>query len=102
MIMSEHSRQVTPSGAELSLPNPALRLNFDPADPAFHANPSAYYKALLADAPVQVEMGTLSTVVSRYADALAVLRDPKRFSSVIPLQPGTERFHMFGDVKNPL
>jgi cytochrome P450 len=80
----------------------SLRRNFDPADPGFHANPRPYYRALLADAPVQVEMGTLSTVVSRYVDALAVLRDPKRFSSVIPLQPGTERFHMFGDVKNPL
>jgi len=59
-----------------------VRPNVDPADPGFHANPSAYYKALLADAPVQVQMGTLSTVVSRHADALAVLRDPKRFSSV--------------------
>ncbi len=86
------------SPAELS----SLRRNFDPGDPGFHANPSLYYRALLSDVPIQVRMGTLSTVVSRYADALTVLRDAKRFSSVIPLQPGTERFHMFGDVKNPL
>lgn len=95
--MSENVRQVTTSGDDSE-----LRRNFDLADPRVHANPAAYYRALLADVPVQVRMGTLSTVVSRYADALCVLRDPKRFSSVIPLQPGTERFHMFGDVKNPL
>jgi cytochrome P450 len=86
------------SPAQLS----SLRHNFDPGDPGYHANAPLYYKALLADGPAQVQMGTLSTVVSRYADALTVLRDAKRFSSVIPLQPGTERFHMFGDVKNPL
>jgi pimeloyl-[acyl-carrier protein] synthase len=95
--MSEHVQQTISPDDES-----AMRQNFDPADPGFHANPSLYYRALLADPPAQVEMGTLSTVVSRYADALSVLRDPKQFSSVIPLQPGTERFHMFGDVKNPL
>ncbi len=95
--MSEHaSPMASPAGLS------GLRRNFDPGDPGFHADPQAYYRALLAGPPVQVEMGTLSTVVSRYGDALQVLRDPKRFSSVIPLQPGTERFHMFGDVKNPL
>jgi cytochrome P450 len=99
--MSEHVPNTTaPVDASSNLSS--LRRNFDPGDPGFHANPSLYYRALLADAPVQVEMGTLSTVVSRYPDALSVLRDPRRFSSVIPLQPGTERFHMFGDVKNPL
>ena len=95
--MSAHVEQATTAYETAS-----LRRNFDPADPGVHANPAPYYRALLSGPPVQVEMGTLSTVVARYADAQAVLRDLARFSSVIPLQPGTERFHMFGDVKNPL
>ena len=73
-----------------------LRLVYDPVDPACQANPVPYYKALLAAPPVQVDRGLLTTVVSRYRQAVEVLRDHRRFSSVVPDARGTERYPLFG------
>src|SRR5689334_10143009 len=49
-----------------------------PAD--FYANPYPYYHALRTHAPVK-QMRDGSWFLTRYADAVAVYRDPKRFSS---------------------
>jgi cytochrome P450 len=75
----------------------ALRLKFDPGDPAFHNNPLPYYRALLAGPPVQREIGTLTTIVARYDDLITVIRDDKRFSIENPVVAGTERFNVFWD-----
>jgi pimeloyl-[acyl-carrier protein] synthase len=94
----------TGSGADWRQPADAhvdrsLAFEFNPTNPAYHADPIPYYRALLAGPPVQVRIGTLTTVFSRYADCVAVLRDHQRFSSVIPLMPGTEPFQFFGDTQ---
>ncbi|MGO9056626.1 MAG: cytochrome P450 [Candidatus Binataceae bacterium] len=69
---------------------------YDPVDPACQPDPVLYYKALLAAPPVQVDRGLLTTLVSRYAQVVEVLRDHKRFSSIVPQGPGTERYPLFG------
>jgi cytochrome P450 len=74
----------------------ALRLAFDPVDPICQADPVPYYMALLEAPPVQFDRGLLTTVISRYSQALEVLRDHKRFSSLVPDIHGTERFPRFG------
>jgi cytochrome P450 len=75
----------------------SLRLKFDPGDQAFHNDPLPYYKSLLAGPPVQREIGTLTTIVARYDDLIAVIRDDKRFSIENPVVAGTERFNVFWD-----
>ncbi len=75
----------------------SLRLKFDPGSPDFHNHPIAYYKALLAGPPVQREIGTLTTIVARYDDLIAVIRDNQRFSIENPVVAGTERFNVFWD-----
>ncbi len=74
----------------------ALRLVYDPVDPACQANPVPYYQALLAGPPLQVDKGLLTTLVGRYRQVVEVLRDHKRFSSVVPDVRGTERYPLFG------
>src|SRR5208282_1638955 len=69
---------------------------YDPVDPACQPDPVPYYKALLAAPPVQVDRGLLTTLASRYSQVVEVLRDHKRFSSVVPQGPGTERYPLFG------
>jgi cytochrome P450 len=86
-----------PSSAAGTLNPEALpRSVYDPVDPACQPDPVPYYKALLAAPPVQVERGLLTTLVSRYSQVVEVLRDHKRFSSIVPQGPGTERYPLFG------
>jgi len=75
----------------------SLRLRFDPGASEFHNNPVPFYKALLAGPPVQREIGTLTTIVARYDDLIAVIRDDRRFSIENPVVAGTERFNVFWD-----
>ena len=46
---------------------------------------------------MQREIGTLTTIVARYDDLIAVIRDDKRFSIENPVVAGTERFNVFWD-----
>ena len=95
MSESAHgANREAPAGADRS-----LAFAFSATNPGYHADPLPWYRALLAGPPVQVKIGTLTTVFSRYADCVAVLRDHQRFSSVIPLMPGTEGFQFFGDTQ---
>ena len=71
-------------------------LIYDPVDPACQLNPVPYYKALLAGAPLQTERGMPVTLVGRYRQAVEVLRDHNRFSSVVPDVRGAERYPLFG------
>ncbi len=57
---------------------------YNPFDPSFLADPYPYYGPLLAGPPRRVAMGLPVTLVARYADVTAVLRNHKCFSSVIP------------------
>ncbi|MEE8164343.1 MAG: cytochrome P450 [Myxococcota bacterium] len=55
-------------------------MEYNPLDPEITQNPYPTYAALRREAPVcRTAQGLI--VVSRYADALAVIRDPVRFSS---------------------
>ncbi len=92
--MGELSTQ--PLGAAATDHETAQRLIYDPVDPACQANPLPYYKALLAGPPLQVDKGLLTTLVGRYRQVVEVLRDHKRFSSVVPDVRGTERYPLFG------
>ena len=77
----------------------ALRLKYDPSDPAMRDDPFACYRALLAAPPLIVERrGVPWAVISRYHDAVEVLRDHRRFSSVNPHLPGTEDFDVFNGI----
>jgi cytochrome P450 len=76
-----------------------LRHKYDPADPSIRDDPFPYYKALLAAPPMLVERRGVSWgVISRYRDALEVLRDHRRFSSINPQLPGTEEFDVFNGI----
>src|SRR4029078_9487291 len=60
------------------------KINVNPADPAFKNNPYVAYAALQKAAPVhQAELPNRHGLglVTRYADAIPVLKDPKRFGS---------------------
>ncbi len=87
---------IQPPGAAATDHETASRLIYDPVDPACQANPVPYYKALLAGPPLQVDKGMLTTLVGRYREVVEVLRDHKRFSSVVPDVRGTERYPLFG------
>ena len=53
---------------------------FNPIDPAFRANPYPVYERILAEDPVHLTPFGVRAF-ARHADVLAILRDPKRFSS---------------------
>jgi cytochrome P450 len=53
---------------------------FNPFDPEFRANPYPHFPMLLDGAPRQIDLFMPATVVARYADVAAVLRDHERFS----------------------
>jgi cytochrome P450 len=53
---------------------------FNPLDPAFRANPYPIYERILAEDPVHLTPFGVRAF-SRHADCIAILRDPKRFSS---------------------
>jgi cytochrome P450 len=57
---------------------------FNPIDPAFRNNPYPHYPALLAGAPRKFNVFIPTTLVARYDDCLAVLRDHEHFSSRPP------------------
>jgi cytochrome P450 len=57
---------------------------FNPIDPSFRDNPYPHYPALLAGAPRKFNVFLPTTLVARYDDCLAVLRDPEHFSSRPP------------------
>jgi cytochrome P450 len=57
---------------------------FNPIDPAFRDNPYAHYPALLAGPPRKFNVFIPTTLVARYDDCLAVLRDHEHFSSRPP------------------
>jgi cytochrome P450 len=79
--------------------NSDLRLKYDPSDPAVRDDPFPYYRALVAAPPLLGERrGVPWAVVSRYRDAVEVLRDHRRFSSVNPQLPGTEDFDVFNGI----
>jgi len=84
------------AASETSNRDAILRAAYDPVDPACQPDPVPYYKALLAAPPMQVDRGLLTTLVSRYSQVVEVLRDHRRFSSIVPKGPGTERYPLFG------
>jgi pimeloyl-[acyl-carrier protein] synthase len=53
---------------------------FNPFDPEFRANPYPHFPTLLDGPPRQLDLFMPITVVARYADVSAVLRDHERFS----------------------
>lgn len=70
---------------------------FNPWDPAYRANPYPHYGPLLARPPYVLNFMVPITLVARYADVVAVLRDHQRFSSVPPRTPHIEqRMKIFG------
>jgi cytochrome P450 len=75
-----------------------LRYKFDFSDPAVSADPFPYYRALLATEPVMVQRQIPWAIVSRYDDAVKVLRDHQGYSSVNPHLPGTEVYDAFKDI----
>jgi cytochrome P450 len=71
---------------------------FNPWDQAYRANPYPYYKPLYDRPPYLLNLFFPMALVGRYADALAILRDHERFSSVPPFSPFlAERLAVFGD-----
>ncbi|HKV53885.1 MAG TPA: cytochrome P450 [Candidatus Binataceae bacterium] len=61
---------------------------FNPFDPDFRANPYPHYKAFYGHGPVPLKLIQPLVLVGRYADAVTILHDNGRFSSVRP--PGFE------------
>ena len=58
-----------------------MPLDFDPCDHGDHDDPYPYYRMLRDEAPVYVSPSTGVLCVSRYEDALRVLKDSETFSS---------------------
>jgi cytochrome P450 len=93
----------SPTAAETNISSAAelddLRRRYDSSDPAVRDDPFPYYKALLAAPPLIIERrGVPWAVISRYRDAVEVLRDHRRFSSINPQLPGTEDFDVFNGI----
>lgn len=63
---------------------------FNPFDPEYRANPYPSYKLLRGGPPRQLNLFLPVTLVARYADVIAVLRDYETFSSERPEIPGRE------------
>ena len=57
---------------------------FNPFDPEYRANPYPSYKLLRGGPPRQLNLFLPVTLVARYADVIAVLRDYETFSSERP------------------
>lgn len=58
-----------------------LAVQFNPFDPSFVADPDVVARVARAEAPVFFSPAVNAWVVTRFADAEAVLRDPARFTS---------------------
>jgi cytochrome P450 len=71
--------------------------SFDPFGQPFLQNPAAYFETLTDQSPALIDMlGVPSAYVARHDQVVAVLRDPKRFSSVKPRGlPGMEKVDFF-------
>ncbi len=69
---------------------------YNPFDPEFRANPYPHYPPLLEGPPRQLNLFMLTTLVARYNDVLAVLRDHERFSVRRPEVVMRERVDPFG------
>ncbi len=63
---------------------------FNPFDPEYRANPYPSYKPLRDGPPKQLNLFLPVTLVARYADVMAVLRNYECFSSERPEVPGRE------------
>lgn len=57
------------------------KVYFNPWDEAFRANPYPHYRALSGRPPYLMDLFFPAALIGRYADAVAILRDPERFSS---------------------
>ncbi|MGD0289542.1 MAG: cytochrome P450 [Candidatus Binataceae bacterium] len=64
---------------------------FNPWDESYRDNPYPHYEPLYGRPPHLMNLFILMALVARYADALAILRDPERFSSLPPMSPYLER-----------
>ena len=70
---------------------------FNPWDEAYRANPYPYYEPLYGRPPHLMNLFIPMALVACYADAVAILRDHERFSSVPPMSPFLEmRLAVFG------
>jgi cytochrome P450 len=70
---------------------------FNPWDESYRANPYPHYEALYGRPPHLMNLFIPMALVACYSDALAILRDPERFSSVPPMSPFLEmRLAVFG------
>jgi len=70
---------------------------FNPWDESYRANPYPHYEPLYGRPPHLMSLFIPMALVARYSDALAILRDPERFSSVPPMSPFLEmRLAVFG------
>jgi cytochrome P450 len=63
---------------------------FNPFDPEYRANPYPSYHTLRDGSPKQLNLFLPVTLVARYTDVIAVLRDYETFSSERPEVPGRE------------
>src|SRR5579864_1793424 len=57
---------------------------FNPWDEAYRANPYPHYEPLYGRPPHLMNLFIPMALVARYADAVAIMRDPDRFSSLPP------------------
>ena len=67
-----------------------VKLYFNPFDPEYRANPYPSYHALRDGPPKQLNLFLPVTLIARYADVIAVLREYETFSSERPEVPGRE------------
>src|SRR5208282_2634535 len=70
------------------------KVYFNPWDEAFRANPYPHYRALSGQPPHLIDLFFPAALIGRYADAVAILRDPERFSSDTRTM---DRIEVFGD-----
>lgn len=77
------AREVTLMGAA-AVPQATSDFYFNPIDPAFRNNPYPHYPALLSGPPRKFNIFIPTTLIARYDDCLAVLRDHEHFSSRPP------------------
>jgi cytochrome P450 len=77
---------------------PAQAIYFNPWDEAYRANPYPYYQPLYGRPPYPLNLFFPMALVGRYKDALEILRDHDRFSSVpVYSEFLAERIKVFGD-----
>ncbi len=74
----------------------AVSPGFDRFDPSFISDPYPFYKMLYGQPPMVLELDKPTVLLARYADVVAALRDPQRFSSA-PIRQIAQA-HIFGGV----